>query len=392
MSCEGNDQLTGQVATIVLAVSSGAVITDCSTWTLFTFTNAQMIPQISPLGTGDLDYQQLAIDDNAVYICTDTFNQYGAFRGTSALVIKKSSLFSGPVVATVFPGILPGTSVQIQSGITPPADNFDSSPTYGYIINASNSGYPCARRYTNLYLYRIINPGTDSPSISSMITIPVPSYADTANAPHRGNLFGTKGYLQTGGCFLSAPHIRNHQLYVCHSIQLNPAGIGNANGDRVGIRWYQFDLTGDSTGNAGGSETTGTVPALVQAGTLYDNVSVSNPDFYYNGSIMTNSNGDLVIGCTISGVNTYPNVVYAGRKAIDSLGSLRAPATLTASSNPYNFGPFVNPENGNIGQRWGDLSSMSPDPVDDLDIWSTQEFAAINNGWGIQVSQLQPAT
>jgi hypothetical protein len=47
--------------------------------------------------------------------------------------------------------------------------------------------------------------------------------------------------------------------------------------------------------------------------------------------------------------------------------------------------------NANIGQRWGDLSSLCPDPINDLDIWATQEFAAVQNGWGVQATKLTPA-
>ena len=106
---------------------------------------------------------------------------------------------------------------------------------------------------------------------------------------------------------------------------------------------------------------------------------------------MTNKNGDMVIACTVSGAQDYPNAVYTGRKATDPQNTLRSPVLVTNSMFSYNFGPFVDPTNGNIGQRWGDLSSVSLDPKNDLTMWSTQEFAAVQNGWGIQVTQLLPA-
>ena len=104
---------------------------------------------------------------------------------------------------------------------------------------------------------------------------------------------------------------------------------------------------------------------------------------------MTNEAKTLIIGCTTSGKAIYPNAVVAMRNFYSTKGTLSEALSLTCYCNPYNFGPFVNPSNGNIGQRWGDLSSMSIDPVNDLDIWSTQQFAALQNGWGIQVTQLQ---
>ena len=83
--------------------------------------------------------------------------------------------------------------------------------------------------------------------------------------------------LFVADCYLQAPHVRNKQLYACHSIQIDSTGTGNPTGDRVGIRWYQFDLTGDPTGNGCGTETETTCPVLVQWGTIYDSAA-SNPN------------------------------------------------------------------------------------------------------------------
>lgn len=385
MSCEGINQSTGQVATLVLAVSNSGTISKTTLWSFYTFSNAQVIPQIRPLGSGDLDYQQLAIDQNAVYISVDSFDKNGNFVGSSVVVIKKSSIGTGNLVTKVFYGVLP------SSAFITPADNFDSNPTFGYLINSLNNQYPSSTTYNKLYLYRISNPGNTNPSLGRVVAINVPSYTDPANAPYKGNLFGSAAFLQTSGSTTSACHIRKHQLYVCHNVQVNSAGTASISGNRVGVRWYQFDLTGDATGRGLGRETSSTIPKLIQWGTLCDNTSVSSPVFYYIPAIMTNKNGDLVIACTISGAQAYPNVAYAGRKASDPAGILRTAARLTNSSFSYNFGPFVNPSNANIGQRWGDLSSLCPDPVNDLDIWSTQEFAAVTNGWGIQTTKLIPA-
>lgn len=386
MSCESIDESTGQIANLVLAVSLGSVIDAHTTWIFYTFSNAQLIPQIRPVGSGDLDYQQLAIDKNAVYISADAFDKSGNFCGSSVLVISKNSIGRSNPVATVFSGVFSDS----LSEFTPPADNFDSNPAFGYVINAYNSGYPSGNLYNELTLCRISNPGSASPSLGSAVTISVPDYTDPANAPYQGNLFGDLAFLQTSFGMLTAPHVRNRQLFVCHNIQVDRYGMGNPDGDRVGVRWYQLDLTGDSTGRARGTETVTTVPALVQSGTLYDATSITNPLFYFNPSMMTNKKGDMVIACTVSGETAYANVVYAGRVASDPLGTLRTPVLITNSSYPYNFGPYVDASNANIGQRWGDESSVCPDPTNDLDMWTTQEFAALNNGWGIQVTQLIP--
>ena len=188
--------------------------------------------------------------------------------------------------------------------------------------------------------------------------------------------------------------MRNKQLYACHPILVNAQGEGDVNGDRIGVRWYQLDVTGDATGNGQGVEIATTVPALVQYGTLYDNQDTLTPKNYYISSIMTNKLVDMVVEATVSGEDDYTDVVYAARSKDDPLGTLRDPIYLTNNDselmNPYNFGPLAATGTGNLGQRWGDLSSLCPDPCNDLTLWSTGEWAALYNGWGIQATQLLP--
>lgn len=394
LSCEGTDPIAGIPSTIVLAVSRDATLTADTLWDFYTFSNGQMAPQVNQaLGVGFLDYQQLANDAHATYISVDAFDLNGSFLGTSLLVIQKSSLLNGPLVSNVFYNIRPvptGNPSVGYSGFVPAADNFDSNPTYGYLV-ASSNGY-LGSTYNQLFLYRISNPGSATPSLGNQVIISVPTYADPQNAPHKGNLFGANGYLQTGWATIAAPHIRNKQLYLCHGTQVKvTAGVpaGDKTGDRIGIRWYQFDLTGDATAQGTGTELVSTIPAQIQTGILCDSVSVTNPNFYFIPSIMTNKNGAMVIACTVSGLNTYTNATSAARLSTDTLGTLQTELRLTSNTtNPYNFGPFVNPSNGNIGQRWGDLSSLCPDPNDDTTIWATQEWASVYNGWGIQATQL----
>jgi hypothetical protein len=374
---------------LVLAVSDDSLITDSTKWAFFKFPNAQIIPQITPLGSGFLDYQQLAIDRSAVYISVDTFDNLGDFLGTSSLVINKWALLDGIPSVTVFTGIVPESLA--FGTIVPPADDYDCNSRFGYLAHTSNSSFGSGNTYNQFYIYRIVHPGGSHPTLSGPIAIEVPPYSDPSNAPHLGNLYGAAGFLQTGvSGGLMAPHVRNHQLFACHPILLDSSGAANPSGDRVGVRWYQFDLTGDTDGRGKGKEQVDTVPVLVQSGTLFDSTAVA-PIFFYIPSIMTNKNLDLVISATTSGANNLTNVAFAGRHNRDLSGTLRTPLLLTANTtNPYNFGPLVQPFNGNIGQRWGDESSLSPDPVHDLDIWSTGQFAGVTNGWGIQVTEIRP--
>ena len=386
---------------LLVVWSDTGIITSETVWTFATF-------PFTDLATEDpqefsLAYPQLAADSNAVYVSININpNAPGLIVGSSVLVIPNSAIVTGNTspTFTVFSGILSGPNGVLFGGSNPPADNFDQNAEFGYIVQAQSYAYPCPFgplcSYNQLFLNRIINPGSAHPTLGQEIALDVPPYADPAPAPHKGNLYSIEVFeginamdLFVADCYLQAPHVRNKQLYACHPIQLDSTGTGNPTGDRVGVRWYQFDLTGDPTGNGCGTETETTCPALVQWGTIYDNAA-SNPKFYYLPAIMTNKNGDLVIEGTVSGNDDYTNVFYAGRKAQDPLGVLRNPVLITNNtSNPYNHGPLIRTSPG-IGQDWGLLSSLAPDPSNDLAIWSTGEWAAIENGWGIQATQLLP--
>ena len=46
--------------------------------------------------------------------------------------------------------------------------------------------------YNQLSFFRILNPGSATPTLGQQIALDVPSYADPANAPHKGNLYTLK--------------------------------------------------------------------------------------------------------------------------------------------------------------------------------------------------------
>lgn len=388
-SCEAIDAVDFNITDVVICISEEAVITPYTRWYKYTIPVSELNPG-NPMGT--IDYGQLAVDQHAIYFTCNAFSDPDgtAFVGTSALVIQKSSVIDGGTpVYTVFTGLL-GPLNNMNSQYLPPADNFTPNPTYGYLINAVtnyNNNPPTGS--SQLAMYRIENPGSATPTISAPIFIDVPVFGYADIAPHLGNLYGYDGNLQTGNALIWAPHVRGNYLFCAHDIQVNQNGVGaefGAGGDRVAVRWYQLDLT------AGGVETLNTVPTLVQSGTLFDDAA-TDPRYYFNASIMTNKNLDLVISCTASGLTEYTNVVYAARKATDPLGTLRDPVFITQAVNPYNFGPLAEINVGVIlGQRWGDASSLSPDPINDLDLWNTQEYASTNNAWAINVSKLVPVS
>src|SRR5207247_10756015 len=90
-----------------------------------------------------------------------------------------------------------------------------------------------------------------------------------------------------------------------------------------------------------------------------------------------------------SGACEHPNASTLGRPVGDPLGTVGTTQLYTNSTSTY--GPQVS----STVQRWGDYSYTSLDPVDDMTMWTVQEFSNATNSWGVRVVKLiapPPAT
>lgn len=373
--------------------TDGPVITKNTKWSQIFIADVQLTPSMP----SSVDSPKLASDQNAVYITCDMYNPLEtAYFGVSSVVIPQSSFIAGnPFNFTVFPFLFSPSEFPILGGLAqaPSPYNFDPHPQFGYIVVSPGFEFPGIFTYTNYYMLRIINPGSSSPTLfpspATPISLAAPIFTDGNLIPHKGNLYGASGLLQnnfsnsldTGGC-----HIRNHQLYFVTVGLVDNTGTGTLSGDRDAILWYQYDLTGDPTGQGKGVETESTVPVLIQSGTIYDPSITASPLNYWNPAIMTDKDNNIVIIGNVAGENSYVQAFYTGRRSCDPLGKLRNIILLTNNSSSYNFGTL-----GSIGQRWGDYCSISPDPCNDRDIWATNQIVSFKDGWGLLTTQLIPA-
>ena len=77
--------------------------------------------------------------------------------------------------------------------------------------------------------------------------------------------------------------------------------------------------------------------------------------------------GNLAIGFSASSASISPQIRYAGRLATDPLNTLaQGEATLFSGTGSQT----------GTGNRWGDYSALTIDPVDDCTFWYTQEYYA----------------
>jgi hypothetical protein len=95
----------------------------------------------------------------------------------------------------------------------------------------------------------------------------------------------------------------------------------------------------------------------------------------------------VLVGYSRFGAGQYASANYSFRAAGDASGTLRDDTVLKAGVAPYtkDFG------SGSV--RWGDYSSTVVDPVNDLDMWTIQEYAeSPQSTWATWWGRIVPST
>lgn len=117
-----------------------------------------------------------------------------------------------------------------------------------------------------------------------------------------------------------------------------------------GIRWYEIR---DPNGS----------PTVHQQGTY-------QPDTNHRwiGGLAVDQFGNMAVGYSVSSAAMFPAIRYSGRLAGDPLGTLpQGEASIIEGTGA---------QTGFVGNRWGDYTSMTVDPVDDCTFWYTNEYYA----------------
>jgi hypothetical protein len=149
------------------------------------------------------------------------------------------------------------------------------------------------------------------------------------------------------------------------SLVANITVTGGASKPKHGaIRWYEFR-------NAGGLTTT---PTVFQAST-YD----PDSDYRWMGSIAMDKDHNIALGYSKSSLTTIPGIFINGRLSTDAPNTLGSEATVQAG---------IGVQTAGAGNRWGDYTSMTVDPIDQCTFYYTNEYLP-NNGafnWATKVA------
>jgi len=144
----------------------------------------------------------------------------------------------------------------------------------------------------------------------------------------------------------------------------------NSNPKHGAIRWYEFRNAGSST----------TTPTVFQAST-YD------PDSAYRwlGSIAMDKDHNIALGYSKSSLTVIPSIFITGRLSTDPLNTLGAEALVRAGLGVQTNTPV------NAGNRWGDYSAMTLDPVDQCTFYYTNEYLKTNGAfnWSARIASFR---
>lgn len=342
----------------LIAVSSSATITAGTTWQISFWNNTRTQAGAGCLG----DYPTLGVDEDALYVGVNQF--CGAalntvtFDSTSVYVLNRANLLAGAPTVVQFDGVVanPGAA----GPATPQGvDNFDDNTNEGYFIGVDNASFG------TLMLRRVINPASQTPSLSGNVALTVPTTTPPKPVPQPGpnSLDGLDDRLMNAV-------VRNGRLWTLHQNEVSQTGVSVTQqlDGRNGQRWYEI-------GNLSGT------PNLVQAGTVFD-PAATNAAHHWMGSIMVNGQGHAAMGMSRSGAAAFANTVFTGRLANAPGGTMEPPTQYSDNTaTVYNV-------QGTTQQRWGDYSYTSVDPNDDMTMWTLQEFPNASNSYAVRLIRL----
>jgi hypothetical protein len=333
-------------------------------WTFYEF-------PADPGGTTWADFDTLGVNgtwiavNNAMFCIGAPSTCPGALSiglvGSKMWVIDKATaLAGGPLTVTVFPTGFANTCGIAPTGPLQPALTFDpSEPTlhiadHGILFPGGVSyhrlsritGTGSAPSWSPVPGSTFSCPSSSTPSgLFAVFAYDVPQI-DAAQA-------GTATRIDTLDVRLSQAVLRNGRLWYAHSGGLPVGAI-----DRTAVFWYQVDP--------------GAMPAPILQGGVFD----GGPDVHHWApSISANANDDAFIAFSRSDATRFAEAVGTGRLGTDPPGTMTLPLTVLKA------GEDIYEKNGGSDPvRWGDYSATLVDPVDDLTLWTIQEYAETHVG------------
>ena len=301
------------------------------------------------------DYPKLGVWPDAYYLTFNDFLFGGPFDGASVVALDRAAMVAGNpatmvqfVLGTAFGGLLPS---DVDGSTMPPA----GSPNYILQFDDDGNGYPQDQLEINKFHVDFANPGNST--FTSDPPIAVAAFnSNQPNIPQKGGP-ALESLTDRLMYRLAYRNFGDHEaMVVNHTVNSNGAGL-------AGFRWYELRRTGGSW-------------SVFQQSTYA-------PDALnrWMGSVAMDKKGDIAAGFSTANSSNYAAIAYAGRLVSD------APNTFTMESTMHSGSGS---QTGSAA-RWGDYSSIEPDPTDDCTFWYTTEYIQTTGAanWQTRVGSFQ---
>jgi hypothetical protein len=315
------------------------------------------------LGSTFFDYPHLGVWPDAYYMSMNIFNSSGtAYLGPQAFAFDRAKMLAGqPATFITFPPLggqfAPFLPSDLDGSTLPP----NGAPN-SFVL------FPDTGNYDTYHFHADFA----NPSSSTFTHFSSPTAAGfTQLCPGNRNCIPQLGGTTQSGNGLDAIADRLMFRLAYRNFGDHEALVGNFTvsvSGVAGIRW--FELRGVSNG----PET------VFQEGTY-------SPDSTHRwlGSVAQDGQGNMAVGFSASSATIFPQIRYAGRLKNDPIGTLGQ-----GEAHLYDgTGAQVS-----TGNRWGDYSDLTIDPVDDSTFWYTNEYydATSSFNWRTRIGSFKIAT
>lgn len=366
---------------VLLAVSNEERITEASSFTYYSF-NSSLLPYDESAPYGPLLFSAtLGVDKHSVLI--GGVQSGYMFRRFVGYVIDKEKLIKGNLSVNPFElGRVDDAPRHIKGLLSPQGVyNDDPAAKKSFFIGTNGT-------FDSLVIASIEYDKRKMPVLASESFIKVADWNRLSSISSPGSL--TPITLPGNNPLTSAAIYKNKltgnsSLWTAHTIGVSRNGtyVNGSEDDfvkeaRNGSRWYNISNIY-------------TKPTLLQTGTVYDadKKSGRRARHYFNSSIATSGQGRTIISGTTTAFNEYLNVFAAQRYTEDESGKMKSPVKVTNAKAIY--APYYFDEIGrkNYIGDWGRYSQTVLDPLDDQTIWTFQEYANVDDSYGLRAVQFK---
>jgi hypothetical protein len=307
------------------------------------------------------DYPKIGVWPDGYYATFNMFDSDNNFQGGRNCAYQRSAMLAG-TTATSQCFTLPEYGGMLPSDLDGPTPPPAGAPNYSLGLDGSLAAL-------DLFSFHVdwvtpANSTLNGPVSLAVVPFTPACYGETDNQGTCVVQPQTSQQLDSLGdrmmYRLAYRNFGDHEsLVVNHSVD---TGTGN-----IGVRWYEIHNPSSS-------------PFIYQQSTY-----APDTDSRWMGSMVMDHSGNIALGYGVSSAATYPSVRFTGRQTFDALNTMESETSMVAGA-----GSQI-PENGEAGNRWGDYSSFSVDPIDDCTLWYTHEYMSVTGDyvWSTQIGNLK---